>query len=688
MRKTPYFLLAIFFSSITLLHAQTKNQVDSLLQLIPQSKQDSTLSNLYLKISKGYNKTGDFENSQNYSEKSFLHSKKINFYDGMVRAKIQSAKLETDQGKYEKAKSYLNDGLAIRQQIKDTQGIIILLLKLGSIENSLSNFDKAIEQYNLAAQLAIKLHDSLYIARAYNNTGIVYQGVAKHTEAISFFLKSLKISEKINDHLARAMTLSSIGYTYTMLNNGEEALPYLRSSLAVSTQHNLQDARISALTNMQRAFDRTGQLDSLLHYNKVSLEIVKKRNEPIFTARADNNMADAFSRLNQLDSALFYISEAVELSRQTENKGDVGVMLGTKGEILIKLAKKTGRVKFYHEALADLKEAIIISGELNDLDNLKDCYRLISQAYSGLNKFEEAYTYHEKYSQLKDSINNSVFTGQIVEMNAKYETEKKDHAIAQGKVLMTQKEIELTKKSNDNKMLLAGVAVLFVVLIFGSITFVQRQKLAKRQKEFEKHAAIEQTRAAIAGDLHDDIGSTLSSVQFMSSFAIQAIDNSSSDARQWVQKIENNTADLLQNIRDIVWTLNPENDNAADIILRMKHFASQILEPKNITFAFHITEEAEKYLDTLIAKRNVFLIYKEVLNNAAKYSETKEINVMLAMEGDKMKMTITDNGKGFDQQSLSSGSGLKNIKKRAEHLNGKLNINSSGQSGTSVELIC
>ena len=691
-RKCSLFFLLLTFS-ISSLKAQQK-QIDSLLQLTTNSRQDSTLSNLYLKLSKGYAKTGDFEKGQVYSEKSFLHSQKISFMEGMARAKIQAAKIESDQGKYENARALLKEVLEIRKQMNDTQGFILILLKLGIVESNLSNPDNEIEQYKRAAQLAIQSHDSVYLARAYNNIGSVYQSLAKYTEAISYFVKSLKISEKINDHFTMAMTLSTIGDTYTMLNNGTEALRYLRRSLAISTQQNLIDAQISALTNMQRAFDRTNQLDSLLYYNKISLELMKERNEPILIARVDNNIADAFARMNELDSALFYISEAIDLSRESEDKTDAGVFLVTKAEILIKIAKQKRTLQFYKEALANLREAVAFSADVNDPDNLKDCYRLMSQAYSGLNQFEDAYNYHLKFSQLNDSINNSTFTMQVVEMNTKYETEKKDRAIAENKVQMSQKEIELTKKSNANKMLLAGVGGLILVIVFGVVSFNQRQKLMSRKKEIEKQKALEQARAAIASDLHDDIGSTLSSVQFMSAFALQSIDHSNVDAKQWVQKIETNAGDLIQNIRDIVWTLNPANDNAADIIIRMKHFAAQILEPKNIQFHFNSTADAEKYLDNLIAKRNVFLIYKEAVNNAAKYADASLLNINLSMQNGKMQMVIADNGKGFATNIASGngrvdgGNGLKNMKKRAEVLNGEISLQSNEKDGTIVTLIC
>jgi two-component system sensor histidine kinase UhpB len=690
IKNLPY-LFIVFVIFQTNLQAQDHLQVDSLLMLVNNSKQDSTVSNIYLKVAKLYTNAGDFKNGALYTKQSFLHSKKISFYEGMARAKIQEAKIESDQGKNENAKSLLKEALAIRKQVNDTPGIINILLKYAGITNNSGKPFDAIKQYNFAVQLAVRSRDSVYLSRAYNNIGAIYQTQAKYTEAINFFLKSLEISEKTNDYMIMAMTIASVGSTYILLNNAPEAIRFLRKSLAISSAHNLVDAQVYGLTNMQRAFDLTGQLDSFLYYNKVSLRLMKDRNEPIIIARVENNIADAFSRLNQLDSALFYIEDAIQLTGKTENKVDMAAVLTTKAEILLKLAKHTGKSNIYNEAVVILQTATKLAEEFSDPASTSDCYLLMSEAYSGLHQYNQAYYYHLKYSQLSDSINNSTFTLQVIEMNTKYETEKKDRSIAENKVLMAKKEIELTKKSNDNRMLLAGVGGLILLVVFGSVSFTQRQKLTNRKKEIEKQKALEQTRAAIARDLHDDIGATLSSMQIMSSFASKAIQNSAPDADQWVQKIGDNTGEVLQNIRDIVWTMNPENDNAEELILRMKQFASQILEPKSISYTFSVDDKATLFLNELVAKRNVFLIFKETLNNIAKYAECDTVFITLQQnqKNDNVifQMTISDNGKGFDSSGTFYGNGLKSIKARAEQMNGEIEI-ISRVTGTTVTLNC
>ena len=177
----------------------------------------------------------------------------------------------------------------------------------------------------------------------------------------------------------------------------------------------------------------------------------------------------------------------------------------------------------------------------------------------------------------------------------------------------------------------------------------------------------------------------------MSAFAAQSMDKNTPEAKQWVHKITDDTGSILQNIRDIVWTMNPENDKAEEMISRMKHFAVQTLEPKSMQVDFDIDSPAVDYLNTLSARRNIFLIFKEAVNNAVKYSGADRVGVSLKMmNGESAKpcaFTVRDNGKGFNQASSPSGNGIRNMRNRAVQLGGSLDIQSTTQ-GTQVIMVC
>ena len=146
------------------------------------------------------------------------------------------------------------------------------------------------------------------------------------------------------------------------------------------------------------------------------------------------------------------------------------------------------------------------------------------------------------------------------------------------------------------------------------------------------------------------------------------------------------SSELMERMSDIVWTINPENDSLENITARMKRFASEIAEAKNIELHFDTSRLETKSELRIDVRRNIYLIYKEAINNSAKYADAKIISVSIANSGDALVLKVEDNGKGFDINTISAGNGLKNMQKRAEEMKGKLTIDSKTGSGTTITL--
>lgn len=221
------------------------------------------------------------------------------------------------------------------------------------------------------------------------------------------------------------------------------------------------------------------------------------------------------------------------------------------------------------------------------------------------------------------------------------------------------------------------LACLIVISIAYSIYRLRIQRLL----------AVQRVRSEISRDLHDEIGASLSSVHIMSAFAEKSMDENSDDAKRWMSRIGDNSKEMMEKIRDIVWTLNSSKEISGNLITRMNQFISHTLEPKNITCHFDSDERVNEVLTGFVNKRNVYLIFKEALNNAAKYSGCTEVTISLVMENKKVILCIADNGKGFELSQAVNGNGLINMRQRASEINATLEINSSLNHGTSVTMI-
>ncbi|HOZ51255.1 MAG TPA: two-component regulator propeller domain-containing protein [Chitinophagaceae bacterium] len=222
-----------------------------------------------------------------------------------------------------------------------------------------------------------------------------------------------------------------------------------------------------------------------------------------------------------------------------------------------------------------------------------------------------------------------------------------------------------------------GIGFLFFLGLYGLFRFRLSQQLS-----------VLRVRNRIASDLHDEIGSTLSSIA-MYSEAVQKMKSGDEKIPMVINKIHSNTTEVLEAMSDIVWAVNTKNDQLYHLLNRMRDFAVQLSEAKG--FDLHITEN--KNLPDLNVdidqRKNIYLIFKEALNNAAKYSKCTSVWVDVKLEGQHLKVRIKDDGVGFDEsisKNNSGGNGIFNMKRRALDLNGKLDIKSNKDEGTIIEL--
>ena len=203
---------------------------------------------------------------------------------------------------------------------------------------------------------------------------------------------------------------------------------------------------------------------------------------------------------------------------------------------------------------------------------------------------------------------------------------------------------------------------------------------------------LQSIRNNIASDLHDEIGSTLSSISLSSAVIQKKLPTNSGEVGNLLQQISANTDDMMEAMSDIVWAVNTKNDNFESILNRMRAFAIQLLEPKDIRFQMNTSGLPKNIILDMRQRKNFYLIFKEAVHNCAKYAQCKNLRVDIEKNSDKIIMQITDDGCGFDfpgpnPESLG-GNGLHNMQTRAKEMRGSLDITSQPGKGTVLTLSC
>lgn len=218
-----------------------------------------------------------------------------------------------------------------------------------------------------------------------------------------------------------------------------------------------------------------------------------------------------------------------------------------------------------------------------------------------------------------------------------------------------------------------------------------------RRAREERLAELQKVRSRIATDLHDDIGSSLTQIAVYSEVARQR-ERDQGNAGEALDMISTVTTDLVETMSDIVWAINPKKDHLQDLTQRMRRFASDVLTATSIDLDFRaLAGETEIPLGANI-RREVFLIFKETVNNIVKHSAATAAQIEFETDEHRLSIRFTDNGVGFDPQAkigdgetrdwkkMRGGNGLLNMAKRARELGGCYEIRSSVGGGTVVVL--
>jgi len=196
--------------------------------------------------------------------------------------------------------------------------------------------------------------------------------------------------------------------------------------------------------------------------------------------------------------------------------------------------------------------------------------------------------------------------------------------------------------------------------------------------------AVERVRIKLAADLHDNIGASLTEISILSEIINKRLNSEDKEVAKNLKMISDNSRDLIDKMSDIVWLVNPKRDSLYDLILRLEDTYSEILSCTSISFRSHNLQTLEKISLTMEQRQNLFLTFKEAINNAITHSSCTEIFLNANVKGKLLEIELRDNGKGFSKQnSAHRGNGLDNMKNRAKNIGGELDINFTPE-GTSV----
>jgi len=236
-----------------------------------------------------------------------------------------------------------------------------------------------------------------------------------------------------------------------------------------------------------------------------------------------------------------------------------------------------------------------------------------------------------------------------------------------------------------------------LALTGGAARLVSARRFRRRLAAIAAQQAMERERMRIARDMHDEIGSKLTKISFMTERAKRELQGQDPIARK-LDSIAGTSRDLLQTLDEIVWAVNPHNDTLEHLAAYLGQYATEYLQNTSVECELHIPRGLPHYPLSAEARHNLFLAFEESLNNALKHGAATRVRVDMQLLPSRFDITIQDNGRGFDCAAVkdraaeansapaNNGNGLHNMRQRLDLLGGRCTIESSPGHGTTVIL--
>jgi len=644
--------------------------IDSLQKIVAEGKKDSVEAMTDLRLANEFSRS-NFTLAKQYVLASISLARKLGLPYRISSAYSVAATIYSQINKIDSARYYIEQ---LKKLSDDTHISFVTsnyYFTEGLFYRRQGNYKASIPYMKEALRLFKIQNDKLSMAGQDLNIGNNYSDMGDYRNSMAFRFDALKLFEELSNKRGISFCYANIGTDFMRLNQFAEALTYVQKSLALKTELNDKRGLANGYITLGNVQENLHQPDKALNSFMLGLSMTKDMKLPADEAKTDLEIGRFYAIQKDLINAKKYLDYSTVIFKQL---GDT-TSLATANAEIASLQKSVANQQTTEKMfLTTLNTAVKMGDKNTELNN----YRHLSDFYAENKQYDKALAFNEKYHSKQESIQNSLLQLQIKKLEQQYDLEKKEKEIS-----LLKKDQLLYKANLENqKIFRYGEAIVLVMLVTIGLLVMARYKETQKTTRLVE---MEKMRNGIARNLHDDIGSTLSSINILSKLALEDADGNMKVSKG-LERIKASSFTIMESMSDIVWAINPANDLLENTILKMKEFAISILEPAGIAFTFNEENDLAELKLSVDERKNLYLIFKEAVNNVAKYSGASRADIELKKSGGRFYMKITDNGNGFDTAKQYTGNGLKNMRSRAAEMNADLEIISRPVGGTCVSI--
>jgi len=647
MRKLIVFILLTGYP--LLFRAQSIPKRDSLLKLLAVAKEDSSKVLLYINLGALY-ESNEPESARLYYNKAGMLSKKINYLPGWYQYLSNYGNIFLTHGNYDSSFYFFEQALAVARQLKDSLNIGISLFNIGISYRERSDFEKAID-YCLQGRTIIDKKGEKRITMQMNDAlQVLYYNRAEYDKSLSFGEQAVAQARELKSNAFLAQCLSNVSMSYVAKKNYTKAVEVLEESLKLNTASGDLRVEAAAVQNIAGIFLKQRNYGAVIKNAEKSLALSRQVNDPEGASISLRGLAVAYLQQGQLGKAKEYAMQALAINKKNNYTRE----LSSIGLVLSSIAYAAGDAK------------------------------------AGID-------YNDESMETLETMIKEVISGQSAELEKKYETEKKETRIKQLEAEKNIQALQLRQKNIFNYSLAAAAMGLLLVGLLAYRNYGHKQKLQQQRiAELETEKKLTATEAVLKGeerertrlakDLHDGLGGMLSGIKFsMNTMKVNLI--MTPENQQAFERSMDMLDSSIREMRRVAHNMMPENLVKFGLDTALKDFCNDINQSGALKVNYQSIGMEQASIDQTTAV-TLYRIVQELVNNIIKHAQARSAIVQLTKTNGQLAVTVEDDGKGFDTGILkmSKGIGWSNIQNRVDFLKGKLDVQSDGTKGTSVNI--
>jgi two-component system sensor histidine kinase UhpB len=687
------------------------------LTLFEALKDGVGFTNANQKLGNHFNRGKDYTKALYHYQKVIDYRKSINDEKGLASIYNNMVVLMEAMGNIDLAGFYLGASYHIRKKLGDPRELALSLNRMGNFHIKQGDFIKAESSFEELLTLIKPEDDKRNFVNTLNSLSTTKMELGKYKEAETHLASAKIKAEELKDGNLMAVVNFNKGANAYYYGKYKEASDYNLSAIKY-LESNKTTVNIELLNqcyfNQFITNAALGRKEAEEWYQKYLLSNPNNRN----LANLYLNNAKYYAKIGNSKKLFEFAKKAYEMRNEADkitsilSVGQMGVAYSKEGndvlaqkllnECVSALDKAGSTIsksyllnqialikseKDHLEALSTAKKALQLSLSSGSLQEQEAVHQSLSTIYEKMANHKMA-NYHLK---LKTALHDSIIRSQDYQ-----EIAKEEIATTTGTELnQTKQELLVSKNTvaEEKKDKLLWVILLSGLLLLSAWFFYYFQKKAKSKsklmldQEIQKFAASELKllleKKRISQDLHDEVGSALSSISIMSHSALKNLENHYEKER--VQQIGDRAQEAMESIQDIVWVVNPSNEKLESLLTRITKYASETFKAKNVLLKIENNCSHSDLSLSMDQRKNIFLVLKELLNNVAKHSDAKEVSFRCESDQNNLQFILKDDGRAFDPHGNNNrdGNGLINVSQRVTSLDAQF-VHSARRGGMNV----